>query len=249
MPYVVTVLAGRSAGGRPPPSTIVRNAVGSMRPSAVETSDTSVAPLLMTASASKPGWTVSGVPACRLRVTTDSPPTCDSGRQASQWSSSRTSSRALVAAADAATASWVSTTPFGRAGRPARGDDERVARPRPPRRHASSRSAQPWLSPEAADRRGTRRHPHPRSSGARRRTRDRRAGRWRRAAASCTPRRRSAQLEERRHRPHHGPRMNRWIIGARPRTLPAAVVPVAIGAACAVGPGRRGRLVAGRRWR
>jgi len=29
--------------------------------------------------------------------------------------------------------------------------------------------------------------------------------------------------------------MNRWIIGARPRTLPAAVVPVAIGAACGVG--------------
>lgn len=29
--------------------------------------------------------------------------------------------------------------------------------------------------------------------------------------------------------------MNRWIIGARPRTLPAAVVPVALGAACAVG--------------
>jgi len=29
--------------------------------------------------------------------------------------------------------------------------------------------------------------------------------------------------------------MNRWIIGARVRTLPAAVVPVALGAACAVG--------------
>ncbi len=29
--------------------------------------------------------------------------------------------------------------------------------------------------------------------------------------------------------------MNRWIIGARPRTLPAAVVPVAVGAAVAVG--------------
>jgi 1,4-dihydroxy-2-naphthoate octaprenyltransferase len=29
--------------------------------------------------------------------------------------------------------------------------------------------------------------------------------------------------------------MNRWLIGARPRTLPAAVVPVAVGAACAVG--------------
>lgn len=28
---------------------------------------------------------------------------------------------------------------------------------------------------------------------------------------------------------------NRWIIGARPRTLPAAVVPVAVGAACAAG--------------
>jgi 1,4-dihydroxy-2-naphthoate octaprenyltransferase len=28
--------------------------------------------------------------------------------------------------------------------------------------------------------------------------------------------------------------MNRWLLGARPRTLPAAVVPVALGAACAV---------------
>ncbi|MEO1058095.1 MAG: 1,4-dihydroxy-2-naphthoate polyprenyltransferase [Actinomycetota bacterium] len=34
---------------------------------------------------------------------------------------------------------------------------------------------------------------------------------------------------------HHGAPMNRWITGARPRTLPAAVVPVAVGAACAVG--------------
>lgn len=31
--------------------------------------------------------------------------------------------------------------------------------------------------------------------------------------------------------------MNRWVAGARPRTLPAAVVPVALGAACAVGGG------------
>ena len=31
--------------------------------------------------------------------------------------------------------------------------------------------------------------------------------------------------------------MNTWIIGARPRTLPAAVVPVALGAAAAVGIG------------
>jgi 1,4-dihydroxy-2-naphthoate octaprenyltransferase len=31
--------------------------------------------------------------------------------------------------------------------------------------------------------------------------------------------------------------VNRWIVGARPRTLPAAVVPVAVGTACAVGEG------------
>jgi 1,4-dihydroxy-2-naphthoate octaprenyltransferase len=30
---------------------------------------------------------------------------------------------------------------------------------------------------------------------------------------------------------------NRWVVGARPRTLPAAVVPVAIGAGCAAGHG------------
>src|SRR5690625_115121 len=29
--------------------------------------------------------------------------------------------------------------------------------------------------------------------------------------------------------------MNIWVAGARPRTLPAAVVPVAVGTACAVG--------------
>ncbi len=31
--------------------------------------------------------------------------------------------------------------------------------------------------------------------------------------------------------------MNPWVVGARPRTLPAAVVPVAVGAGCAVGAG------------
>ncbi len=31
--------------------------------------------------------------------------------------------------------------------------------------------------------------------------------------------------------------MNRWVAGARPRTLPAAVVPVLVGTACAVGEG------------
>ncbi|MEY2455161.1 MAG: 1,4-dihydroxy-2-naphthoate polyprenyltransferase, partial [Acidimicrobiaceae bacterium] len=29
--------------------------------------------------------------------------------------------------------------------------------------------------------------------------------------------------------------MNKWVAGARPRTLPAAIVPVLVGTACAVG--------------
>jgi len=35
--------------------------------------------------------------------------------------------------------------------------------------------------------------------------------------------------------PSGAPAGNRWVIGARPRTLPAAVVPVAVGAGCAAG--------------
>ena len=34
-----------------------------------------------------------------------------------------------------------------------------------------------------------------------------------------------------------GGTLNRWVVGARPRTLPAAVVPVVVGVACAVGEG------------
>jgi len=37
--------------------------------------------------------------------------------------------------------------------------------------------------------------------------------------------------------------MNRWIVGARPRTLPAAVVPVAVGAAVAAGAGNGNDVV------
>ena len=42
--------------------------------------------------------------------------------------------------------------------------------------------------------------------------------------------------------------MNKWVAGARPRTLPAAVVPVAVGTATAVGrvDGRRGRALVSR---
>jgi 1,4-dihydroxy-2-naphthoate octaprenyltransferase len=37
--------------------------------------------------------------------------------------------------------------------------------------------------------------------------------------------------------------VNRWVLGARPKTLPAAVVPVAVGTACAVGDGGFADLV------
>ena len=91
----------------------MRNTAGSIRRSAVGTSDTWVAPTPSTSTGSNDGSTVSDVPMTIARVTTLSPPTWDSGRQASQWSSWVTSSRAHVATADARTASWVSTTPFG----------------------------------------------------------------------------------------------------------------------------------------
>ena len=111
-------LAGRSGGGACPPTRIVRNADGSMRASAVGTSDVRVQPVgrgrASTAAASKPSCTVHGVPVTSDRVTTDSPPTWASGRQASQRSASgSTSSRALVARADASTAAWVRTTSLG----------------------------------------------------------------------------------------------------------------------------------------
>ena len=53
-----------------------------------------------TAAASKPSWTVSGVPVTSARVTTDSPPTWASGRQASHRSAAgSTPRRRLVAMA------------------------------------------------------------------------------------------------------------------------------------------------------
>ncbi len=51
---------------------------------------------------------------CSALVTTESPPTWASGRQHSQRSAEGSTPRyALVASAEAATAAWVSTTPFG----------------------------------------------------------------------------------------------------------------------------------------
>ena len=92
----------------------------------------------------------------------------------------------------------------------------------------------------------------PRLGAARRRTPARQGGRGRRAGGS---RRRfpsppaARGLRRRRHGAHHARRcgvigqgsrvwtVNRWIVGARPRTLPAAVVPVALGVGCAAGLG------------
>ena len=110
------MLAGRSAGGRLPPRTMILKTDGSMRASAVGTSETRVAPsraAAMTAVASKPGSTVTGTPAANALVMTENPPMCDSGRHASQWSVVVTFSRALVARADDSSARWVRTTPFG----------------------------------------------------------------------------------------------------------------------------------------
>ena len=98
-----------------------------MRASAVATSETSVAPLAMTAAGSKPGCTVSAVPDRIALTTTESPPMWASGRHASQWSSSLTPRRAFVAADEASRAVWVRTTPFDVARRPARRHDEGVA--------------------------------------------------------------------------------------------------------------------------
>src|SRR5438477_12982737 len=84
MPYVVTTLAGSCSGGAAPPRTMMRNNAESIRLSAVATNETSVAPADSTASTSKPGSTVTGVPVTSARVTTDNPPTWASGKQASQ---------------------------------------------------------------------------------------------------------------------------------------------------------------------
>ena len=73
-----------------------------------------VRPICSTASASKPGTTRRGVPVMIDRVTTESPPMCASGRQASQeWRAGSMPSRSDVARAEALIASWVNTTPLG----------------------------------------------------------------------------------------------------------------------------------------
>ena len=121
------------------------------------------------ASASKRGWTSSGVPVSRARVTTDSPPTCEHGRQHSQRSAPRSTPRRDVVAVRARRDGVVGEHDrSGRRGRPRGRDDERVAGldasaaaaadlalvgQAPRRRKASS-----WAARAAAPRRGSTTH-------------------------------------------------------------------------------------------
>ena len=132
MPYVATTLGGNTSGTLLPPRRTQVKTEGSRRWSAVatnETCDTSPErPASSTASASNPGRTTTGVPVTIERVTTASPPMCASGRQAIHaCRAGSTPSRAEVASAEAAMASWVSTTPLGRPDGARRRDDQCVA--------------------------------------------------------------------------------------------------------------------------
>ena len=143
-----------------------------------------------------------------------------------------------MACADAATAAWVSTTPFGAPVDPLVAIDERVAARRPPRPSSA------WM-PVVVDERGRApsRRAAPPARGARQPAIDREHG------VAGVPLA-AQRVDERRRRPAGRSRrdvarsggysatmaaMNRWLVGARPRTLPAAVVPVALGAAAAAG--------------
>ena len=105
MPYVVTTLAGRSCGGRAPPSTTVRNAggvdAGQRRRHQRHQVRTVVGGHRHRVGGSKRVLHRQPAAACNARVTTDSPPTWASGRQAIQWSSPAQPRRAVVAAAEA----------------------------------------------------------------------------------------------------------------------------------------------------
>ena len=92
--------------------------VGSSRRSAAATNETCVTawerPSSSATSASNPGSTVSGVPVNKARVTTERPPMCAKGRQASQeCREGSMPNRSEVARAEAKRASCVRITAFG----------------------------------------------------------------------------------------------------------------------------------------
>ena len=235
-------LAGRSAGGACPPTRIVRNAAGSMRASAVGTSDVRVHPSAAaraTASASNASCTVHGVPVTSERVTTDSPPTWESGRQASQRSAVGIDAEAGAGGSRRRLDRGVGEDDELRlAGGAAGGHDERVA--------VLDGLVEPRRGQRAASRAGGR---EPRVDGEHGvavgpRALQRRRRRARPAASRATRRAmggsvRTARVRLGRHdRPRARPvpsGWRSWVAGARPRTLPAAVVPVLVGTACVAG--------------
>ena len=129
------MLGGLSAGGSWPPRTIRRKSaapVGPSRPRAVGTRLTRVAPRRVAAarapSTEKPGWTSMGVPVTIALVSTESPPTCASGRQASHRSrEGSTPRRATCGPRRCLDGAAGEDHALRLAGRPARGDDESVA--------------------------------------------------------------------------------------------------------------------------
>ena len=185
-------------------------------------------------------------------VTTDSPPTWASGRHASQ----------CVAGADAeATARRVRGCAHGVVGEH---DALRRARGAARRDHERVAVGSVGITVEATLAGGVERS----TSGAARASSAARAGGGSRGSTgqdrvAARPRRAAQRVDERRagrqverdarpaigagmrratgsdSAPAHGRRMNRWVLGARPRTLPAAVVPVALGAAVGCRRGRR----------
>ena len=131
----------------------------------------------ITASRSKRGSTVTGVPVSRLRVTTDRPPTWLSGRQASQrCRSGSTPRRALVGRAGRQHRGVGEDDAFGRAGGAAGRHDQGVAvvdreaaRPgrravgrQDPGRPQAVQEHAPWPAPRAAGRAAARRRRRPR---------------------------------------------------------------------------------------
>src|SRR5439155_12749188 len=144
---------------------------------------------------------VSGVPVRAARVTTDKPPTWESGRQASHLSlAGSTRRRAHEPWTEARTASWVSTTPFGRpvlplvattraspasTVSPARSSARRAARARPGMRGSTGSTASP--ASHACRRRETKACERSASTATRRPTADRVLNRMSNHSESAVP--------------------------------------------------------------
>ena len=193
-----------------------------MRCSAVGTSDTSVAPSSRCCGDRLRRRSRRAPPAaCRstiARVTTDSPPTCDSGRQASQVSS-RVHAEARRGRHGRRLHRVVCQHDTSRrSGGAARGDDQRVAvldaapvevvhavARRSSRSGAIASSSARRAAAEGVDRSGTLRRRRPRSAAARRRIDRRRGGRSQRGAARSEGYGDGRESVDTRRSPAHAP--------------------------------------------